>query len=264
VLDGSPLVPGGTLVLQRDEPLGDTVGVSELTLDLAFTVGDDPLGAQVLPLRIYRLLDVSAFVGPQDEYRPWAPVVEQALVAIDGAPGEPYAVVDALVDFVYYDLGLTYDTTSGASAYSQYGGWSLQDPHFLLSDFLVRRFGNVINCSDAGNILGAYANMVGARLDHLIVSPGFDLNYIHAIGTAEHTRCPFGQFGCSFSYHAVTTIPESGAIWDATLALDGDADPRTAPSTDLMVQTIGGDEYLDLLVRSGAPRYQDQAQETLQ
>jgi hypothetical protein len=264
VLEGSPLVPGAAVVLQRDEPLGDTVGVSELTLELALSAGGDPLGVQILPLRIYRLLDVSAFVGAQDPYRPWAPVVEQALVAIDGAPAEPYAVVDALVEFVYNDLGLTYDTDFGASAYSEYSGWSYQDPHFLLSDFLVRRFGSVINCSDAGNILGAYANMVGARLDHLILSPGFDLNYIHAIGTAEHTRCPFGVGGCGFNYHAVTTIPESGAIWDATLALDGDAAPGASPSIDLMVQAISGAEYLDRLVRSGDPQYQNQAQETLQ
>jgi hypothetical protein len=264
VLQGSPLAPGGVVVLQADEPLGDTVGVTTVDLALTFAVGGAPLGDQVLPMRIYRLLDRSAFVSPQPIYRPWAPVVEQALTAIDGTPADASQVLDALVDFVYFDLNLTYDTTSGASAYSEYGGWSFQQPHFLLSDFLVRRFGRVINCSDAGNILGAYANMVGARLDHLILSPGFDLNFIHAIGTAEHTRCPFGTFGCSFSYHAVTTVPQSGEVWDATLALDGDADPRTAPSTDLMVHSMEGGAYLDLLVRSGNPQYQNQAQETLQ
>jgi hypothetical protein len=210
------------------------------------------------------MLDASQFTREDDKYRAWAPVLEQSLTAIDGTPAETYAVVDALVDFVFSDLGLVYDTNSGASAYSDYNGWSLSEPHFLLSDFLQRRFGSTINCSDAGNILGAYANMVGAPLDHVILSPGFDLNYIRAIGTAEHTRCPFGSGGCSFSYHAVNTIPGSDAIWDATLALDGDADPRSSPSTDLMVETIDEGEYLDRLVRDGNPSYDNEGQETLE
>jgi hypothetical protein len=173
--------------------------------------------------------------------------------------------VDALVDFVFSDLGLVYDTSSGASAYSVYQGWDLSEPHFLLSDFLVRRFGDVINCSDAANILGAYSNMVGARLDHLILDPGFDLNYIQAIGHTEFTSCPFGApWGCSFSYHAVTTVPGSADVWDATLALDGDADPGELPATPQLVQHVTGADYLFRLVRQGNPQYNNQAQETLQ
>lgn len=263
VLSGEGLAPGATVVLQRDAPLGDTVGVTAESLTLRFEVDGATIGRQALPLRVYRLLDRSQFTGDDPKYRPWSPVVEQALVAIDGTAPEPGAVVDALVDFVYFDLGLSYDTRSGASAYSEYG-FGFTNPHFLLSDFLTRRFGAVINCSDAGNILGAYANMVGARLDHLILSPGFDLNYIQAIGYTEHTTCPFGPGGCGFSYHAVTTLPGSNAVWDATLALDGDADPGRTPNVDLMVQTIPGDEYLDRLVRAGNPQYQNETQETLQ
>ncbi|MEZ4241282.1 MAG: hypothetical protein R3F59_35020, partial [Myxococcota bacterium] len=263
VLQGVPLAPGGAVVLQRDEPLGDTVGVSALSLSLRFTVDGAPLGVQTLPLRIYRLLGPSAFGSARPAYRPWAPVVEQGLVAIDGAPADDEAVVDALVAFVFDDLGLVYDTVSGASAYTEYGP-GFRDPHFLLSDFLVRRFGSTINCSDAGNILGAYANMLGAPLHHVILEPGFDLNFVRAIGTPEHTRCPFGPFGCSFSYHAVTSLPGSAAVWDATLALDGDSNPRALPATDLLVQDIDDDEYLDRLVRAGAPSYEDQGQETLQ
>ena len=165
---------------------------------------------------------------------------------------------------MFTDLGLTYDTNTGASAYSEYDNWSLSNPHFLLSDFLVRRFGSTINCSDAGNILSAYANMAGAPLDHLILLPGFDLNYIRAIGTADHTSCPFGPSSCGFSYHAVTTTPGSDAIWDATLVLDADADPGALPASDLPVQALSTDEYLDRLVRSGNPAYVNQARGTLE
>lgn len=264
VLSGVPVRPGVPVVLQRDEPLGDTVGVSALDLALVFSAGGAPIAEQHLPLELYRVLDASSFPRPEANYRAWQPVVDGALTAIDGTVAAPIDVVDALVEYVYYDLGLTYDTVAGASTYSYYDSYFFLDPHFLLSDFLARRFGNVINCSDAANILGAYANMVGVPLDHLILDPGFDLNYILAIGEVEFTSCPFGPYSCGFNYHAVTTIGDEHLIWDATLALDGDGDPGTLPATALLVQQITGEDYIDHLVRSGNPSYSNQARETLQ
>lgn len=264
VLVGNPLRPGEEVLMQRDEVLGDTVGISELDLSLSFRAGDREIGAQLLPLRIYRLLDLSQFDNPSDQYRPWVPVVFEALNAIDGTPADVTSVLDALDAFVYNDLDLTYDTNSGASAYTEYIGFDWDRPHLYLTDFLQRSNGSVINCSDAGTILGAYANMVGASLEHVIIDPGFELNYILAIGGDEFTSCPFGQWGCGFSYHAVTTHPGSDSIWDATLALDGDDDPGELPSTERLVQNVPGDEYLDRLVRSGQPYYHSQSQGTLQ
>jgi hypothetical protein len=264
VLDGNPLRADRPVVLQLDAPLGDTVGVSDLDVDLTLRGGDRELGHQHLPLRIWRVLAPSTFQDPADPYRAWAPVLQEALPAIEGTPAVEADVLNALVDHVFYDQGLTYDTRSGASAYSAYQGFDFSKPHFLLSDYLVRRYGNTINCSDAANILGAWANMVGVPLDHLILDPSFDLNYIEAIGHTDFTHCPFGPGGCGFTYHAVTTIPDSLQIWDATLALDGDADPSSSPSTPLMVEQIPADEYLFRLVMSGSPRYNNEAQETLQ
>lgn len=264
VLSGVPLRPGTPVLLQRDAPLGDTIGISELDLALVFSAGDARLGSQRLPLRLYRVLGRSQFASAADKYRPWAPMVEASLAALEGTTAEVYPVLDALVDFVYFDLDLSYDTQSGAAAYSVYTGDGLSGPHLFLTDFLTRRNGSVINCSDAGNILGAYANMIGAPLDHLILDPGFQLNFIQAIGATEHTSCPFGPGGCSFNYHAVTTTPGSELIWDATLALDGDGDPGETPNTDLLVQEIPADEYLDRLVRSGFPQYNSQIRGTLE
>ena len=263
-LTGVPLAVGQPVVLQRDEALGTTIGVSELDVEVSFVVDDVPIGAQTLPVTIYRVLDASQFDDPAPLYRPWAPVVHQAVLGIEGTDADHHAVSDALVDWVYFDLGLVYDTDYGASAYSAYLGFSWGKPHFYLSDFLARRFGNVINCSDAGNILGAYGNMIGARLHHVIIDPPFDLNEIKAIGRPNYTSCPFGPFSCGFSYHAVTTLPGSELIWDATLALDGDANPGSSPHTELLVQSIPASEYLDRLVRSGNPRYGDMAQETIE
>ena len=163
-------------------------------------------------------------------------------------------MLDALVEWVFYDLGLEYDTRRGASAYASYGGdWDRGS--FNMSGFLERRFGSVINCSDCAGIIGAYANMIGARQSYLIILSNFGLNEIQAIGVPEYTSCPFGPTSCGFSYHAVTTGDGGANIWDATLALDGDYDPGSAPSEALLVQTIESGEYLDRLVRSGDADY---------
>lgn len=269
VLSGLPLAVGVPVVLQADAALRDGVGVVEEDLALRFVASDSAgdvwtVGEQLLPVRFYALLGPSGFSNPSPMYRPWVAVVDPALRGIDGTPADANAAVDALVEWVYSDLGLVYDTDSGASAYSLYVGSDWQQPHFYLSDFLKRKYGGVINCSDAGNILGAYANMIGAPLDHIVILDDFDLNEIKAIGQADFTSCPFGPNSCGFSYHAVTTVDGGATIWDATLALDGDLDPGATPSSELLVQSLSGEEYLDRLVRRGPAVYAYQAEETIE
>ena len=104
-----------------------------------------------------------------------------------------------------------------------------------------------MNCSDCAGILNAYANMLGADLFYAHIFSSFNLNYIEAIGYPDFTHCPFGPGGCGFSYHAVTTLDDAATIWDATLALDGDKDPTSSPSSELRVHGVAGDEYLTRL-----------------
>lgn len=260
VLDESPLSSGGSLVLQRDEPLGDTVGITEVELALRFETVDAQgqvwtLGEQVLPMRFYRVLGDATFGFSAEHYSPWTLAIDEALAAIEGTPAEHDAILDALVDWIYNDLGLVYDTNAGASFYSEYEGFSWDQPHFYLTDFLGRANGSVINCSDSGNILSAYSNMLGADLQHIVILENYDLNEIKAIGQPNYTSCPFGPWSCGFSYHAVTTWDDGSTIWDTTLALDGDANPGQSPSSELLVQSITGAEYLDRLVRSGSADY---------
>jgi hypothetical protein len=269
VLSGTPLSDGVPVTLQADAPLGDGPGIFSTDLSLVFSATDDTgltwdIGEQTLPVHIYLTLGPSGFPQPANTYRPWVIVLEEALSAIDGTAPDESAVLDALVDWVFNDLGLVYDTESGASFYSEYLSWQWDRPHFFLGEFLQRRNGSVINCSDAANILSAYANMTGVALEQLVILENFDLNQIKAIGGTQHTSCPFGPWGCGFSYHAVTSTDGGDTIWDATLALDGDPDPGQLPSTDLLVQSLSGDEYLSRLVRSGNAAYTNQAMGTLQ
>jgi hypothetical protein len=261
VTDG-PLVAGEAVTLQRDAPLSDGVGVVDETLRLGFAVTDEhgethDLGAQFLPVRFYALFD-----APSVEV--WPAAIQPALLAIDGAAPVPEDILDGLVDWVFSDLGLSYDTDWGASYYTAYFSEDWEQGHFYFSDFLDRRFGSTVNCSDCASIMVAYANMLGVPLNYRIIGWNFQLNQILAIGGSEFTNCPFGPGGCGFTYHAVTGGLDYEAIWDATLSLDGDSDPTNLPSEPLMVQSIDDEEYLERLVKSGRADYAYEARGTHQ
>jgi hypothetical protein len=267
VLSGSPLADGVPVVVQKDTPLSETVGVIEETLPIAFVVGagDSELtvATQGLPVRFYATLGPETFTATDARYNAWVAAIDPALRAIQGTAPEHDAVLNALVDWLYFDAEVSYDTRYGASAYVSYRGDDWTRANFQFSDFLERRMGPVVNCTDCAAILGAYANMLGAVLDYTIILQNFPLNQIKGIGLDEFTNCPFGRGGCGFSYHAVTTDDAGGTIWDATLALDGDADPYSAPNEELLVQTISGEEYLDRLT-DGDAVYKYQSQGTIQ
>lgn len=259
VISGNPMADGVPVVLQKVDALASGPGVVEGELTVRFEAGGTVIGSQAVPYRAYALFAAPTWDASGPEYTAWVAAVDPALRGIQGVEPSSSAVIDALVDWIYFESGLSYDTVAGASAYTTYtNGWL--DAEFSFSAFLERRRGTVVNCTDCASILLTYANMVGARLDYTIILQNFQLNQIKAIGGSEFSNCPFGSYGCGFSYHAVTTNDKGATIWDATLALDGDEDPGSLPSEELLVQTIDGEEYLDRLVMSGAAHYQYQDQ----
>lgn len=268
VLSGNPIRDGAAITLQRDDTIDDGVGFAEETLSLVYeaTAADGStrwVAGQELPFTAYALLGPDTFVTDEPRYAPWVAAVDPLARAIAGTPAEHDAVVNAIVDWVYTDLGLTYDTAYGASAYTSYARDDWERAVFDFTSFLDRRYGSVVNCSDCASILGGYANMMGASLGYAIILQGFDLNYLLAIGGDDFTRCPFGSGRCSFNYHAVTTDDGYGTIWDATLALDGDDDPAAAPNTFMPVHAVPGDEYLFRLTTDGTAYYDHEAQGTI-
>ena len=253
------LEPAVPVLLQAQDPLGTGPGVLDEVLRLRFLVDDEEgtaweIGVQELPVRWYLLLDEPALEGPEPWNTAWVAAIDPALRALDGTAPTAEAALDGLVRWIFEDLGLSYDTRYGASYYTVYEqGWG--PAVFDLSSFLRQGAGRVVNCSDCASILTAWAMMLGAPLDYAIVLENFDLNYILAIGGDTFTHCPFGGWGCSFSYHAVTTNDAGATIWDATLALDGDEDPGAQPCERLLVQAVAGQEYLERLVMRGRAAY---------
>lgn len=256
-------LPGDVPVFTRDAALGTGPGVVEESLTLTWSVDGAPIGTQTLPVRLYALLGPPTFTETGVPYAPWVAAIDPALRAIQGVEPTDEAVLSALTEWIYRDLGLSYDTRYGMSAYTAYAGRGYDHGEFDFTSFLSRANGTVINCSDCASILEGYADMIGANLEYTIILQNFDLNFIKAIGGTDYTRCPFGPSGCGFSYHAVTTPDDAGTIYDATLALDGDDDPGSGPFTELLVQHIDADEYLDRLVMDGTVSYEHTQKETI-
>ncbi len=257
--------PNALLVFQKDEALANGPDVVEPELSLEFRSSGRVVARVAVPLRIYALLGEPTFESSELPYGPWVAVIDPLLRSISGVTPDREQVTSAVVDHIYDELGLAYDTQAGASAYAFYQRFPYDDAHLDLSSFLYRRFGSIINCSDCAALVEAFSNMIGAEAYYSIITPSFDLNEIKAIGADAFTNCPFGRGGCGFSYHAVVTGSlDTEVIYDATLVLDGDDDPGDSPSTELRVHALYADVYLDRLVRSGRPSYRYTQSGTLQ
>ncbi|MFN9810618.1 MAG: hypothetical protein ACK6CU_13400 [Deltaproteobacteria bacterium] len=203
-------------------------------------------GAFVITLRMYGLVAPPVFARTTIPHRPWVDVLDTIAGWVDGRSGEQAGVGAAIVEGVYNRSGLRYDTRSGASRYSDYlSGWG--GGVFEMQEFQERRYGSVINCSDAASIVSAYANMIGLDFRYRILThrtaDGFDLNYLQGIGSPMFTYSPFDSGRASFRYHAIVSSRDV-RTWDATLAVDGDGNPSSAPFTQLLVQDLDPMAYL--------------------
>jgi hypothetical protein len=208
-------------------------------------------GAFSVTLRMYGLAGTPVFARTTIPHRPWVDVVDTVTRWVGGASRDQAGVGAAIVRgvYLYLESGLRYDTRSGASAYSSYlSGWS--GGVFDAQAFQERRYGSVINCSDAASIVSAFANMVGLDFRYRILThrsaDGFRLNYLQAIGSPEFRPSPFDSGRSYFRYHAIVNSRDV-RTWDATLAVDGDGVPSSAPFTQLLVQGLDPMAYLEAL-----------------
>lgn len=244
------------ITLRLEKSPVETVNRYDLTLKWSFEAkGDDgwkaiPGATQEAKVRVYGVLGNE--IGTAAPNLPWVAVVDEATAKIGGATKDAAEVRKILVQYVFEEMSLRYDRRSGASAYTAYPSGYVS-ARFDLTSFLKRSRGNVVNCTDCASILSSYSNMVGAGLHYAIIGFNFSLNPIMGIGSTAYGS-PFESGRMGFSYHAVTTHDASKTINDATLALDGDTDPKVAPQMKMLVQNVSGSEYLTRL-SPGVPEY---------
>ena len=207
-------------------------------------------GELPITLRYYGLVSTPSFDSNAIPHRPWVDVVDRIAEWVGGTTADPELVAARLVEGVYYELGLRYDTASGASFYTDYLGAGFDGASFEMDAFEERSYGSVVNCSDSASILSTYANMIGLDFRYHILrhrtERSFDLNFIRAIGGSAFDDTPFDGGRGEFSYHAIVGARD-GTTWDATLAVDGDGAPASTPNTLLLVQGLGARDYLEAL-----------------
>lgn len=248
---------GAELTIQSDASPVPAVGRYDAVWSVSFEArrGDgewQPIpGAFPITLRLYGLVATPVFDSTGVPHRAWVDVVDHVAGWVDGATAGESAVAAAIVEGVYDTAGLRYDTARGASFYTEYArGFS--GAVFAMQSYEDRRYGSIINCTDAASIVSAYANMTGIDLRYHILTNargidyGFDLNFIQAIGMPAFDETPFDSGRGGFRYHAIVGSRD-GRTWDATLALDGDGAPGTAPFAQRLVQGMAPADYLRAL-----------------
>jgi len=259
VVDGTPgsdtalVTEGGSVTVRLASTPVPAIDRVELALKWHFEAQDSkgawiaiPDATQQATLRFYGVLGNDQ--GTLVPNLPWVRVVDLVTKRIAGKATDAALARATLVQLVYEESGLKYDRKSGASAYTGYTGspTSWTSARFSLGSFLNRSLGTTVNCSDCASILSTYANMIGAKLHYAIIGFTFNLNPIMGIGSTTFGS-PFDSGRTTFNYHAVTTRDATAHIHDATLALDGDSDPKTAPQTKLLAQDLTGVDYLTRL-----------------
>jgi len=258
------IAPGGTIQLRASHNLSDTVGKEVIQIEFAFNytrAGENVAIPGIVRTShvIYRVPDTPN--TPQAV--PWVCVLDKAVqwaAGADSVPAVQTAMEAALNGASGWKAGqempLMYDAAGGRSNYSNWGV-NLRLGNFMM--FLhrtrsacaeaLRSFPthpddppvmteNMVNCSDCGALLPAFANAVGGDLRTSFLytvnpappppSLGFELNPIRPVGFDEWTAILFAQEG-GFSFHAVATEGGSalnGAtrVYDSCLRL-GSPDP---------------------------------------
>ena len=172
--------------------------------------------------------------------KPWTEVLDYSCVWAAWQPGAVGAATK-IVQKIYSDIGLSYDTENGAPVYT---GWGNTD--FNLNLFLSR-IPNVgkFNCYDSGKAVKIFGNAVGSGSSYKFSSPFGYLNCIKPAGKGWANN-PFYDGGppissdpivgedddwndgrSKFGNHAFGALNSN--IYDASLRVDTDPNPDAPP-----------------------------------
>lgn len=223
--------------------LPDTLGREDLALVWRFVADDDQAvpGSQQTTHRLYRLAGEPALrdgapVGAAPPV-PWIGVLEDLNASLDGLPPQPEAVLDAVRDYLNENPYLVYNPSD--AAYSDYEGsyptWEYISSE--LSAWLDRDDGVDLYCHSVSCLLSTLVGHVGVDAPQVVVGTGFTTNLTRAAGSDEWRRW-------GFNAHSFVTLPDQRQVWDASIDIDGDDDPKNSPVEELSPRGLDFDEYL--------------------
>jgi hypothetical protein len=162
---------------------------------------------------------------------PWVDALDYAC-AWAGGKLNLLDTATAVTEAVNSSLGLAYDTSHGATKYTQAIGpssWFLCTAFLAFLNHQPESKGNIVNCTDCATVVSSFANLLGCQLSAAVMaSPGgFLCNKIVAIGGGQVWDFPFPPAN-RFSYHEVAWTGAFGygdQIFDACLLADDSGNP---------------------------------------
>jgi hypothetical protein len=174
-----------------------------------------------------------------DNQNPWTDALDYACTWASGQQNQIDAAT-AITKQINGSLGLVYDNTFGASAYTTFNPAKFELTQFLAYLTSGTGLGNIVNCTDCATFTTTFSNLVGCDLHASKMGSnfGFDLTPFRGIGAAVF-GCP--GFGCGFSYHEVAWQGGHGnadPLYDACLREDGDNNPWAAPYNEFFPVNI--------------------------
>jgi hypothetical protein len=244
--------PGGAAVLRASAPLPAEVGRHELVLHWRFEALDGAGGAwvrvpgeDVTTHRLYLVAGASRVPdGTSIDASPpvaWIGVLDDVADAIAGLRADdPEAIMTALRQRVHDDPRVIYNPGDGA--YSDFEGDYLDWDYIWIemSDWLDRTDGIDLYCHSMACLLSSLANHLGLDARYVTLGRDFHTHLTRAAGESE-------WLDWDFNSHGVTTLGDTGLIWDAAVDFDGDADPDSEPVTPVQPVAVPQAEYLGLL-----------------
>ncbi|MCA8922506.1 MAG: hypothetical protein KDD82_11895 [Planctomycetes bacterium] len=243
--------PGDRVTLDLPA-LGPQLGKWLLRVRFAFAYREDDgswrrvPGGQVSEHLLYTVLAApSARDVPGG--RPWVAALDLASRWLTGDVRTQASALERIVAGVNAGLGLRYEDTQGAPAYTD--GLALESPELDLTAFLAGRAnGRVVNCLDCASVVTQLGAQLGARGQVEIMGWDFRLYFLKGLGSPDFTHdLFFGQH--AFSYHAVATFDGGQTIHDACLSVDDDARPWSPPFRERLPAGMPESDYRRQLSR---------------
>jgi hypothetical protein len=246
------LRPGEALEADLAEALPYTLGRLDLALEWRFEARSgggewaEVPGWLATDHRLYLLADTPVLEDGSDAGGsppvPWIAVLDAVDADVVGLEADPWAVLDALRDFVNHHPDFVYNPSD--RSYSEYEGtYAYWDRiGFSMTRWLENLDGTDMYCHSTSCLLSVLAGTLGVDAPQHVLGHNFTTNLL----------LPAGGDWSSYSFYSHSVVsPDSGAtIWDAAVDLDGDGAPWEWPVKAVAVKGLPAEEYLEGLTRN--------------
>lgn len=170
----------------------------------------------------------------------WIGVLAELEGPLTGVAPEPGPVLDAIRDHVNEGDWIIYDPND--ASYSSYEGRYIYWEYAWseVGEWLDRDDGIRLYCHSLSCLFSVLAGHVGVYAPQQVLGVNFRTNLTRAAGTTD-------WLAWSFNSHSVVSPDDGLTIWDASISLDGDGDPGSAPVTEVAPKGLTFEEYTSLL-----------------